>query len=576
MKKTKIVCTIGPASDAPEILEKLILGGMNVARVNFSHGSHEENKKRFDALKTARQKLEKNVAIMLDNKGPEIRIKQFAASPITLEDGARFALVCEDVAGTQDEVSVTYANLCNEVRPGLLILIDDGLIRLRVEKIEGKRIITTVENGGELSNNKSINIPDLPIKLPALTQQDIDDLIFGVQNGIDFVAASFIRTGDDVLSIRKVLNENGGAHIKIISKIENRLGVDNIDDIIRLSYGIMVARGDLGVEIPPEEVPLVQKKIIRKCNAAGKPVITATQMLDSMIRNPSPTRAEVTDVANAVFDGSDAVMLSGETASGRFPAESVRTMARIVTMAEKNLKEDARFTDEFKGEKTVTNVIAFNACQTAKVLKAAAIITPTSSGYTTNLTAKFRPFRPIIAITDKPYLQHQLALTWGVEPRLLDDCSDFERVLNQGLVAALDAEMVQEGDLVVVTAGLPMNRKGTTNMIRVETVGKYLLKGKGIGGGKACAMLNIFDGEETIDQPCILKTDIVNEQMIRGLSNIRGLITQSADITSEPALFAIRNNIPIIVGIMDIEAFPEGSMVEIDPARNMVYRINQQ
>lgn len=575
MKKTKIVCTIGPASDAPEILEKLIAGGMNVARVNFSHGSHEENKKRFDALKAAREKLGRNIALMLDNKGPEIRIRQFAASPVILKDGAQFVLACDDVAGTDREVSVTYANLCNEVNKGLLILIDDGLIRLRVTDIAGSKIITTVENGGELSNNKSINIPDLPIKLPPLTQNDIDDLIFGIQNGVDLVAASFIRTGDDVLSIRKVLNAHNGAHIKIISKIENRLGVDNIDDIIRLSYGIMVARGDLGVEIPPEEVPLVQKMIIRKCNAAGKPVITATQMLDSMIRNPSPTRAEVTDVANAVFDGSDAVMLSGETASGKFPVESVETMTKIVTMAEKNLKEDARFTDDFKGEKTVTNVIAYNSCQTAKVLNAAAIITPTSSGYTTNQTAKFRPFRPIIAITDKSYLQRQLALTWGVEPLLLDDCSDFERVLNQGLVAALDTEMVHEGDLVIVTAGVPMNRKGTTNMIRVETVGKYLLKGKGIGNNKACAVLNIFDGAE-ITQPCIVKTDEINETLIRCVANIKGLLTASPDITSEPALFAIRNNIPIIVGITDIEVFPEGSMVEIDPARNMVYRINQK
>ena len=575
MKKTKIVATIGPASSSGEIIEKMIQSGMNVARINFSHGTHEDNKPLFDAVKKAREKLGATVAIMLDNKGPEIRIKQFREGKITLNEGDIFTLCCYDVEGDSQHVSVTYENLFKEVKTGVIILMDDGLIRLRVVNLCGKDIITVVECGGVLSNNKSINIPNTSIKLPALTETDIKDLIFGINNDIDFVAASFVRTGDDVLAIRKVLNDNGAFHIKIISKIENRQGVENIDEIIRLSYGIMVARGDLGVEIPAEEVPLVQKMIIKKCNEAGKPVITATQMLDSMIRNPTPTRAEVGDVANAVFDGSDAVMLSGETASGKYPAEAVETMRRIISMAEKNLKQDARFNDSFKGDKSVTNVIAYNCCQTAQALNARAIITPTSSGYTTNMTAKFRPYRPIISITDKPSVQRQLTLTWGVEPLLLDDCSDFERVLSRGLIASLENGLVKEGDLVIVTAGLPMNKKGTTNMIRVETVGKYLLKGKGVGRNKACGALLLFTGKEEISRASIVKTDIVNDILIKSRPFIKGIITSDANTTSESALYAIRNNIPLIAGIENIEAFPEGSTGEIDPERNMVYRINQ-
>lgn len=575
MKKTKIVCTLGPASDDIAVLEKIISSGMDVARLNFSHGNHEEHKARFDAVKAIGKKLNKPVAIMLDTKGPEIRIKQFKNGSINLNEGDMFILSCEDVPGDQKRVSVTYSELYKEVKKGEKILIDDGLIKLTIKDIKDRELYCVVENGGELKNNKSMNIPEAHIKLPSLTQKDIDDIVFGIENDVDFIAASFIRSGDDVLKIRKALEDNGGSNIKIIAKIENRSGVNNIDEIIELSDGVMVARGDLGVEIPAEEVPVVQKHIIRKCNIAGKPVITATQMLDSMIRNPRPTRAEVGDVANAIFDGSDAVMLSGETAAGKYPAEAVQTMAKIAQMAENNLDTDAHYPRGFKGEANVTNTIGYASYTTAEALNAAAIVTPTSSGYTARTIAKFRPDAKIIAVMDKKYVQKQLQLSWGVETVLLKECVNFEQVLNDSLVELCERKILKEGDLVVITAGLPLNVKGTTNSIRVETVGHFVLRGKGIGRQTAKGKLRILREGEAIE---IRKGDIValtavNEEILKQLNKAAGLITTQRGVSSEAAVAAIKAGIPAVVGVPDIEAFPDGSVVEIDPQRNMAYRV---
>ncbi len=468
MKKTRIVCTMGPACDDENILKELILSGMNVARFNFSHGTHEEQKERIDRVKKVRDELGVNIALMLDTKGPEIRIKQFETGKVTLVPGNRFTLCCYDTPGDENKVSVTYSELYSELREGNDLLIDDGLIRIRVESIIDKDINCVVIDGGEISNNKSINIPGVSIHLPALTERDISDILFGIENDMDVIAASFIRSADDVRKIRELLSENGGNDILIISKIENRQGVDNMDEIIRESDGVMVARGDLGVEIPAKEVPVVQKKMIRKCNLLGKPVITATQMLDSMIENPRPTRAEVGDVANAVFDGSDCVMLSGETAAGKHPAESVKTMAEIVISAEKEKYLAPHY--EISSHADVSETISYSSFRTAEIIGADAILTPTTSGYTARMVSKYRPDVPVIALSASDKVLRQLMLTYGVIPVKIKKAEDFESLLSTCLDTVRDKGLVNVGDTVVFTAGLPVNVKGTTNTIRVEKV----------------------------------------------------------------------------------------------------------
>ncbi len=468
MKNTRIVCTMGPACDDENILRELMLSGMNVARFNFSHGTHEEQKERMDRVKKVRAELGMNIAIMLDTKGPEIRIKQFETGKTILRAGEKFTLCCYDVTGDDDKVSVTYENLYKELTAGNHLLIDDGLIKIKVEKIEDKDIICSVIDGGELSNNKSINIPDVAINLPALTDRDISDILFGIENEIDCIAASFIRCAEDVRQIKKLLSENGGEDILIISKIENRQGVDNMDEIIKESDGVMVARGDLGVEIPAKEVPVVQKKMIRKCNLLGKPVITATQMLDSMIKNPRPTRAEVGDVANAVFDGSDCVMLSGETAAGEHPIEAVKTMADIVLSAETEKYLTPHY--EISSHADVSETISYSSFRTAEIIGANAILTPTTSGYTARMVSKYRPDMPVIAFSANDRVLRQLMLTYGVIPVKIRKQDDFESLLSTCLDTARDTGLVNVGDMVVFTAGLPVNVKGTTNTIRVEKV----------------------------------------------------------------------------------------------------------
>ena len=472
MRKTKIICTLGPAVDNEEMIRKLILAGMNAARFNFSHGTHESHLAQLTKLKRVRDELGIPVAAILDTKGPEIRIKTFKDGRIELKKDDIFTLTTAECEGDASRVSVTYTNLHKEVAPGNHILVDDGLIDLLVQEIKGQEIVCVVENGGPLSNNKSINIPDVHILLPSLTEKDKDDLKFAAENDFDFIAASFVRKASDVEDIRACLHEHGGDNIRIISKIENREGVDNLEEIIAASDGLMVARGDLGVEIPAQEVPILQKKMIKATTMAGKPVITATQMLDSMIRNPRPTRAEVSDVANAVFDGTSCVMLSGETASGKYPIEAVEAMVSTVKAAESAINYWGRFREHSiqPGMSTINDAITHTCCMTAMDLNAAAILAPTESGYTAKVISRFRPACPIVAVCQSEKVRRQLAISWGVHSYLTGFVDSTDRLFSMSVEVARKEGAVKSGDTVVITAGVPIGKSGTTNLIKAQVV----------------------------------------------------------------------------------------------------------
>ena len=463
IKKTKIVCTLGPASENEETLRELIKNGLNVCRLNFSHGSHEEHKGRMDLVKKLREELNMPTAILLDTKGPEIRTGKFDVPEVFLEEGQTFTITMKDVIGDKERCTVSYKGLANDVKPGDTILIDDGLVGLTVKEVNNDDIVCEVQNSGIVKNHKGVNVPGVKVNLPAITEKDRSDIEFGIEQGIDFIAASFVRKVSDVLAIREILEANNAEHIKIISKIENQEGVDNLDEIIEVSDGIMVARGDLGVEIPTEEIPVVQKLMIKKCNEAGKPVITATQMLDSMIRNPRPTRAEVTDVANAIYDGTDAIMLSGETAAGKYPVEAVKTMATIAKRAEETMRNRR---DKINKSKNVTDAISYATCTTAMDLEAKAILSSTASGHTARMVSKFRPDCPIVATTSNESVRRQLALTWGVLPLMREKSANIDQVIVNSIEAAKTSNYVSKDDVVVITAG----GGETTNLIKVETV----------------------------------------------------------------------------------------------------------
>lgn len=462
---------MGPAVDNEEKLRALMLAGMDAARFNFSHGTHESHLALLTKVKRVRDELGAAVATILDTKGPEIRVKTFASGSVTLTEGATFTLTTRDVPGDESCVSVTYSNLHNELKPGCRVLIDDGLIELRVEEVRGQDIVCTVACGGPLSSNKSINIPDVHIQLPSLTEKDKEDLRFAVEQDFDFVAASFVRKASDVEDIRACLKEYGGEHIRIISKIENSEGVENLDEIIAASDGLMVARGDLGVEIPAYEVPILQKTMIKKTSMAGKPVITATQMLDSMIRNPRPTRAEVSDVANAVFDGTSCVMLSGETASGKYPLEAVQTMVDTIRAAELATDYWGRFRRfEFKPGRDINDAVTHASCQTAMDLEADAILTPTQTGHTARMISRFRPACPIVAFTTTERARRQLAISWGVRPLLAGYVDSTDRLFSMCVQSALKEGAVESGQMVVITAGIPIGLAGSTNLIKAQVV----------------------------------------------------------------------------------------------------------
>ncbi len=474
MRKTKIICTLGPASSDEKTISEMVKAGMNVARLNFSHGTHEYHKEIIERIKKVRNELKAPLAIMLDTKGPEIRVKQFRNGSETLETGAKFVLTTKDVEGTKDKVSITYPDLPGQLTEGQKILIDDGNITLCVDSCTDTDINCTVLFGGVIKNNKGINVPNVRMDMKYLSEKDEADLVFGVENDVDFVAASFVRRKEDVVSLRRFIDYHGGHNIKIISKIENIEGVENFDEILEQSDGIMIARGDMGVEIEYERLPGIQKKAIRKIYRAGKMAITATQMMESMIHNNHPTRAEISDVANAVFDGTSAIMLSGETAAGDHPVTVVKAMAKIARQAEK----DAFEMDAYRGLKCdndiadITNAICDAACTTARDVDASAIIAVTKSGYTARRVSKFRPVENIVAATPSEKTFNQLALSWGVYPVLAKNQTDEEKLFRHAVDCAMFTGLLNEGDRVVITAGMPLNVEGTTNLLKVETIGK--------------------------------------------------------------------------------------------------------
>jgi len=574
MKRTKIVCTLGPASDTKEILRELILNGMNVARLNFSHGSHEEHAGRIQRIKEVRKELGIPVAIMLDTKGPEIRTGELLLGKVELEAGKKVVLTTESISGDEKRFSVSYDNLPNEVAVGCRILIDDGLIQLEVEDVQGTEMSCRILNGGTLGSKKSINLPSVNIELPALTKKDKEDIIFGIEQKVDFVAASFVRKPKDVLEIRKVLEHNGGDLIEIISKIENREGVEKIDRILSVSDGIMVARGDLGVEIPAEEVPLVQKSIIKKCNLVGKPVITATQMLDSMMRNPRPTRAEVGDVANAVFDGTDAVMLSGETAAGSYPIEAVKTMWNIVVKSENSEEYERRQKPEH-GELTTTNAVSEGACQIADQLTAQSIIAATSSGHTARMISKYRPDCEILAVTDKVTTVRRLALVWGVDCIYTPEFGDTDSMIMDAVKKAVEQGYVKFGDIVVVAAGVPLGVQGNTNMIKVHTVGNAIINGVGIGKKAVTGYAKIITEANTSEfmEGDILVVKSVTTEISHILQLASAIITEEGGLSSEGAIAGLHYDIPVIVNVTKaLNVIEHGKLISVDPKRGIVYQ----
>ena len=580
MRKTKIVCTIGPASESPEMLDKLIEAGMNVARLNFSHGNHEEHAARIAAIRDASERKKQPVGILLDTKGPEIRTHSMENGELHLVSGQVIDISMTEVLGNESRFSVTYDQLIEDVDQNDKILLDDGLIELRVlaKDLEQGLIHTIVENAGVLKNKKGVNVPGVSVKLPGITDKDAADILFGIDQGIDFIAASFVRTAKDVLEIRELLEQNEGNHIQIIPKIENQEGVDNIDEIIEVSDGLMVARGDLGVEIPAEEVPLVQKSLIRKCNQVGKPVITATQMLDSMQRNPRPTRAEASDVANAIMDGTDAIMLSGETAAGLYPVESVATMNKIANRTENALDYRAIVTQRSREkEANMTEAISQAVAYTSINLGVKAVLAPTESGNTAKMIAKYRPGVSIIAVTSQPSTAQKLTLVWGVRPILTQRVSTTDEILELSVDEALQYEYVSHGDVVVITAGVPVGEAGTTNLMKVHVIGDLLARGQGIGRssvvGKAIVAKNAGEALTYDTEGAIIVTVGSDREMMPAIENCAGIITEEGGLTSHAAVVGLSLGIPVIVGVKEATSLiRHGQEITMDAETGVIYK----
>ena len=579
MRKTKIVCTLGPASEKEEVLRQMIEAGMNVARINFSHGSHEEHQKKLDLLYRLREEMKVPVAALLDTKGPEIRLGTFANGRETLEAGASFTLTTEAMEGTKEKASISFAGLPSDVKAGDAILIDDGLIELRVEEVESPEIRCTVINGGDVSNRKGINVPNVSLSMPYISERDRQDIIFGIKAGFDFIAASFVRNAQDVQQLRELLKENGGEEIKIISKIENAEGVGNIEEIIRVSDGIMVARGDMGVEIPFEKVPKIQKDIIKKVYNSGKMVITATQMLESMTENPRPTRAEATDVANAIYDGTSAIMLSGETAAGKYPVESVRTMAKIALETEGDIDYNGRFRRfQEQAMRNVANAISHATCTTAYDLEASAIITVTESGQTARMISKYRPEMPIIGCTVNEHVYRQLALSWGVCPILCQGQTNADALFDHAVERAKEEGLISDGDMVVITAGVPLGVPGTTNMVKVQTVGDVILQAKGIGRQRVRASVCVAKTEKDARQNFRAGDILVMEQTTNGVLDLlrkaSGIIVSNPDENCHASIVGMTLDIPVLVGAENCtNVLRSGTSIILDAEKGIVFNI---
>lgn len=579
MRKTKIVCTIGPASESEEMLEKLMKAGMNVARLNFSHGSHEEHKARIDTIRKVADRLGKTIGILLDTKGPEIRTHDMKDGLIMLEKGKEVIVSMSQIEGTPEKFSVTYEDLINDVQVGSYILLDDGLVELQVKDIDKTKgeVKCDILNTGELKNKKGVNLPGVKVNLPGITDKDADDILFGIKENVDYIAASFVRRPSDVLDIREILERENNHNITIFPKIENQEGIDNIEEILEVSDGLMVARGDMGVEIPPESVPIVQKDLIRKCNKLGKPVITATQMLDSMQRNPRATRAEASDVANAIYDGTDAVMLSGETAAGLYPEEAVKTMRNIAVSAEAAQDYKKLLSDRTKlVETSLVNAIGVSVAHTALNLNVKAIVAATESGSTAVTISKYRPHSDIIAVTPSEHTARQLALVWGAYPVIKKGRKTTDDLLNNAVATAVETGRVTNGDLIIITAGVPTGEKGTTNMMKLHLVGDEIAKGQGVGRGSVVGktvVANSASDLEGVDlSESVIVTNSVDETLVPYIEQAVGLITEENGITSPSAIIGLEKSIPTIIGVENAtKELKDGILVTVDAAQGKIF-----
>lgn len=577
MRKTKIICTMGPATDNEETLKSLMLSGMDVARLNFSHGTHEEALERINRIKKVREELDMPVAILLDTKGPEIRLKEFKDGKAELKEGQKFTLCTDDIEGDENQVSITYEKLPQDVRAGNRILIDDGLIELEVLSVKSTKIICQVKNGGTVFNKKGVNVPNVSLSMPYMSKKDEEDIIFGIEQDVDFIAASFVRTADDIKEIKNILANNGGSNICVIAKIENAEGVENIDAIIRESHGIMVARGDMGVEIDMQDLPVIQKRLIKKTYRAGKVVITATQMLDSMIRNPRPTRAETTDVANAIYDGTSAIMLSGETAIGKYPVETVKTMASIAERTENDIDYVKRLDRmNFDSRMDVTNAISHATCTTAHDLHAAAVIALTYSGGTAMQLSRFRPSCPIIAPTLSVKARRQLNLSWGVVPIMSEARSNTDELFDHAVECAQKTNLIKDGDLVVITGGAPMGVAGTTNIMKVHLVGHILVSGNGLNHLSTTANVCVATSREELKRNFadgdIVVTNNITKDMISVMKKAAGIISEEQGEANNASVLAQALDIPVIVAAPGAtKILKSGTTITMDAKHGLVY-----
>ena len=579
MKKTKIVCTIGPASESVETLVKLINAGMNVARLNFSHGDFEEHGARIVNIREASKITGKMCAILLDTKGPEIRTNNMKDGIVSLIAGETVRISMTEVEGTKDKFSITYPEFIDDVVVGNHILLDDGLIDLEVTEIdrENNEIVTLIKNSGILKNKKGVNLPGIKTNFPGITQKDTEDIIFGIENDVDFIAASFVRRASDVLAITEILEKHNATHIQIIPKIENQEGLDNIDEILKVSQGLMVARGDLGVEIPTEEVPIAQKMLIKKCNALGKPVITATQMLDSMQRNPRPTRAEAGDVANAIFDGTDAVMLSGETAAGDYPVEAVTTMATIAIRTEEAIVGQDAFALKAYSNTDMAEAIGQSVGHTARNLNIQTIVAATESGHTARMISKYRPKSHIVAVTFSERQRRGLALSWGVYPFVTEKPDSTDEMMELAAKVAKEEKFAKEGDLIIITAGVPVGERGTTNLMKIQLIGTKLTSGQGIGDksviGKAVVALSAEEAIAKVTEDCILVLKNSDKDYTPAFEKAAAVIVEAGGLTSHAAVVGIAKGIPVIVGAENATSLvQDNELITIDSRRGIIYR----
>ena len=575
IRKTKIVCTMGPNLFEKHLIAPLMKAGMNVARFNFSHGTYETHQHYYDEVCRIRDELGLPVATMLDTKGPEIRVRSFKNGRVTLQNGQLFTLTTDEVEGDEERVSITYKELPQDIAVGSSILIDDGLIGMQVERIDGADIVCRVLNGGVVSNNKGVNIPNAHLSMPFISEKDHQDILFAIKNGYDFIAASFTRCADDIMQIRHILQENNCHTINIIAKIENMEGVENIDEILRVVDGVMVARGDLGVEVPLEDVPSLQKKLIQRGIAAGKPVITATQMLDSMIKNPRPTRAEATDGANAIYDGTSAIMLSGESAVGAYPVEAVETMVRIALRAEADMDYIRRFSRDTSASTDVTNAISHATVTSAHDLNASAIITVTKSGSTARILSRYRPACVIVGCTTEKHVWRQLALSWGTVPLMIAEESNTDDLFEHAVDAAVQNGLVHDGELVVLTAGVPLGISGTTNLMKVHVVGHLLSRGQGLHGGKVvaplCVIRNLEKDAKDFNTGDVIVCHQTTREMFSMLRKSSAIVLEDDNPEGHGAIAGMSLDIPVIIGAKNAtNILKSGAVVTVDGEKGTV------